>query len=617
MSNILRATTNRLHGSFRRSAVFLALVSLPALVQADGLPAAASRYEAWRGGLPFTRVQSLHAVGHLSMGGLKGRIEKWSCTDGRVRQEVDLGAVRQHQAITGSTGWTTTLGGQVQPLPDAERLDATREAVSLYDGVLRGAFGAVLTARPQEGHDGQPCEVFRIAYGDGGTYDYLVAPATGQLLALRAVAGGRTQVTRFTDWRLVNGVRMPYCEETTGASSGDNTSITYTEIALDPSLAEALFASPPSVSPLTFAKGASSSGWLAFELFAGTRIFIPIVVNGHPTIAMLDSGASATVLDRRFAASLGLESQGTLTGQGGGGATAYGVVHGVDLKLGDLALNGGTAVAIDLTAVERQIGHPMPVILGGELFRDAVVELDFQGHRLAFRDPASFQAPADARAVALTPSDENQAIVAMVEGRPARLLFDLGNGAALSLYPRFWEQPAFSAGRRTSTTMTGGVGGMAVEKLAMVTKLTLGGGTFQDLPAALESRGSSLDARSGRLDGNLGMGVLSRFHLTIDFPHARVLFAPPIDAATPFEVNHAGLTLQPGAMGSKVLHVAPASPAAAAGLRTDDVIVSVDDARVGAQEPGTRGWLFGPVGKQLRLKLADGQVRLLTLAKYF
>jgi hypothetical protein len=376
-------------------------------------------------------------------------------------------------------------------------------------------------------------------------------------------------------------------------------------------------AAPAKVAPLTFAPGTSSSGWLTFERFAGTRLFLPVVINGHPAVAMLDSGASATVLDRRFAASLGLKSQGDLTGQGAGGSTAYGVVHGVDLTLGDLTLRGSTAVAIDLSAVERQIGHPLTVILGGELFRDAVVDIDFQGHRLAFRDPAAYQAPKGVPAAALTPAGENQAIAAVVEGRPAKLLFDLGNGSALALFPRFWGRPEFLAGRRTSTLLTGGVGGMSVEKLAMVAELTLGGVAFQALPAALESAGSSEDARSGQLDGNLGMAVLSRFHLIIDFPHARVLLAPPFDTVTPFEVNHAGLTLQPGAAGSKVLHVAPASPAEAAGLRPQDVIIAVDGASAGATGSGGSKWWCGPVGQQLRLHLADGRIKVLTLASYF
>ena len=369
-----------------------------------------------------------------------------------------------------------------------------------------------------------------------------------------------------------------------------------------------------SPSPLTFAPGKTSSGWLPFEFVAGTRIFVRATINGRPVLAMLDSGASSTVIDQRFASSLGLSPKGDLTGQGAGGSTQYSVVEGVSLKLGDLSWNGGTAVAIDLSAVEKQVGHPLPMVLGGELFRDAVVEIDFRKRRIAFHDPASYRAAPNARAVALTPAGENQAITLLVEGRPATLLFDLGNAGAVDLFPRFWEQPGFADHRRTSTTFAGGVGGMSVQKVTMLRTIALGGATFNDLPARLEDRQSSLDARAGLLDGNIGMGVLSRFHLVVDFPQHRVLFAPPIDGKTPFRVNHGGLTLQPGPQGAKVLYVAPGSPADIAGLKAGDIIVAVD----GSNAAGRNGaWQDGPAGRTVRLRLADGQERIVTLASYF
>ncbi|SDA35856.1 retropepsin-like aspartic protease [Sphingomonas sp. NFR15] len=367
-------------------------------------------------------------------------------------------------------------------------------------------------------------------------------------------------------------------------------------------------------SPLTFARGKTSSGWLPFEYVAGTRIFVRTTVNGRSVLAMLDSGASSTVLDRRFAASLGLSAKGDLTGQGAGGSTPYGVIQGVTVKLGDLSWTGGDAVAIDLSAVEKQVGHPLPMVLGGELFRDAVVEIDFKNRRIAFHNPSSYRAAPNARAVALTPAGENQAISVLVEGRAAKLLFDLGNAGAVDLFPGFWEQPGFDDNRRTSTTFAGGVGGMSVQKVTMLRTIALGGATFEELPSRLEDRQSSLAARSGDLDGNIGMGVLSPFHLVVDFPHHRVLFAPPVDVTTPFRVNHGGLTLQAGPSGSKVLYVAPGSPSAIAGVAVGNVIVAVDGRSAGGQN-GT--WQDGPVGRTVRLRLADGQEKTVTLARYF
>lgn len=367
-------------------------------------------------------------------------------------------------------------------------------------------------------------------------------------------------------------------------------------------------------SRMTFAPGKTSSGWLPFEYVNGNRIFVRARINGRPVLAMLDSGASSTVLDRRFASSLGLSQKGDLTGQGAGGSTQYGLVKGLSVQLGDLGWHGGDAVAIDLSAVEKQVGHPLPIVLGGELFRNTVVEIDFKRRRIAFHDPSLYRPAPDAHAAPLTPAGENQAISMLVEGRPAKLLFDLGNAGTIDLFPRFWEQPGFIGNRGTSTTFAGGVGGMSVQKLAMLRTITLGGATFRVIPSRLEDRESSQDARSGDLDGNIGMGVLSRFHLIVDFPHHRVLFAPPVDVDTPFRVNHAGLTLQPGSTGSKVLYVAPKSPAAIAGISVGNVIVAVDGRSAAG---GDGAWQTGPIGRTVKLRLADGQEKTVILARYF
>jgi len=201
------------------------------------------------------------------------------------------------------------------------------------------------------------------------------------------------------------------------------------------------------ISSITFAPGKSSSGWLPFELYAGTRILIPVEVNGRAVVAMLDSGASSTVVDRSFATKLDLKLTGDHVGGAVGGSVAYSTAHGITLKAGDLMWRGGEAVAIDLTAVGRQLGREIPLFLGGEMFADTVVEIDFKGRRIAFHDPATYVAPSDAATARLTNTDGVLSIAMTVEGRPAELLFDIGNAGAISLTPpllgpaRFHEGP--------------------------------------------------------------------------------------------------------------------------------------------------------------------------------
>ncbi|RYF20911.1 MAG: PDZ domain-containing protein [Oxalobacteraceae bacterium] len=111
------------------------------------------------------------------------------------------------------------------------------------------------------------------------------------------------------------------------------------------------------------------------------------------------------------------------------------------------------------------------------------------------------------------------------------------------------------------------------------------------------------------------MAVLSRFHLTIDFPHKRVLFEQPVDEITPFTINHAGLTTRSEERGWLILHVAAKSPAALSGLAAGDVIVMLNGAPL--DEARRKDWQNGPVGTKVSVRLSDGHEVTLTLASYF
>jgi hypothetical protein len=245
------------------------------------------------------------------------------------------------------------------------------------------------------------------------------------------------------------------------------------------------------------------------------------------------------------------------------------------------------------------------------MFKDAVVEIDFAGRRIAFHEPASFVAPSEAYVAPLIPAAELQSVGMLVEGRRATLLFDLGNAGAIDLYPRFWHSADFMKGRKTSTALSGGAGGTSEKRITLLKNLSIGGVEFNQIPSRLEE---TISDGEETLDGNIGIGVLSRFHLTVDFPHKRVLFEPPVDR-TPFPINHVGLTTRREEGGWLILHVADKSPAALAGLAVGDIIVSLDGAPV--DETKRANWQNGQVGTIVNLRLSSGREVRLTRAAYF
>lgn len=163
--------------------------------------------------------------------------------------------------------------------------------------------------------------------------------------------------------------------------------------------------------------------------------------------------------------------------------------------------------------------------------------------------------------------------------------------------------------------MAGGAGGERESKISRLSQLRVGGAEFHQVPVKLCCGNGPLANFEDALDGNLGIGILGRLHLTVDFSHRKVYFQPPIDQATPFPVNHIGLTIRSEKQGWLIVHVAEKSPAALAGMAPGDIIVSIDGASL--DETARKNWQNGPVGSTSSVGLSDGRQVKLTRAIYF
>jgi predicted aspartyl protease len=262
-----------------------------------------------------------------------------------------------------------------------------------------------------------------------------------------------------------------------------------------------------------------STGWTAFDPRPDGRVVLPVSVDGHAATALLDSGASESVIDRDYAGLIGLEPHGAYTNNGVSGRQTSGNVDGARIEVGGLALNGLTLASLELG---ESAPPSRPVILGEELFERAVVDIDFAHHRIAFHDPARFVRPRGATEVPLTRDGELRLVPVSVEGRPPALFeFDLGAGGTIVLAPAYTREANLLAGRPTSRGAIYGVGGPETETRAILRQVAFAGTRFADVDAHFPSTWPS-GTFSARVKGVLGATILSRFHLIVDYPHDRL-----------------------------------------------------------------------------------------------
>lgn len=364
---------------------------------------------------------------------------------------------------------------------------------------------------------------------------------------------------------------------------------------------------------------ALEDAWIPFELFSD-KIFFSIRVNERETPALLDSGASSTILDRTFAIERGMELREGGVIRGVGGTQPVSSTSGVTIEVGpSVTLSNMSPDAVDLSSVARGLGRPVPVILGRELFNNYVVDIDFPNRRIAFRDKAGFTPPAGATRLPVLKQGPLYSVPISIEGGPeGQALLDLGNSNPLLISRPYAEAHGILSGRRTSSGVAGGVGGMLTIRTMTMSSVQVAGVTFTNVPATMFDIEPQLIA--GSMIGNLGLPIVSRFRAIADLSGGSLFLVPdPASLSAPFARNRAGLYVVRTGDGLLVQHVAAGSPAERGGWREGDVITSVDGQRIGVDYPGSplSRWRQGAVGTTVALTVGSGPPRALQLEDYY
>ncbi|GAB4520187.1 MAG: hypothetical protein Kow00133_06470 [Amphiplicatus sp.] len=263
-------------------------------------------------------------------------------------------------------------------------------------------------------------------------------------------------------------------------------------------------------SAASYAAAGESSAPANALIVRGDRLFVPARFNGRQVEALLDSGAEMTILDRAFAEELGVVATGSHTARGTGGETEAAFAKGVDIEAAGVELVDRIVAVIDLSDIaERLVKASVPAIIGRDLFDAARFEIDIEAGRIEKTDRAA--APSGAR-LPMETHKGLQTIPVSVEGNaPAQADFDLGNGGNVLVGAAYAERLGLTApGRIVDRQTGGGLGGEIARDIVVLKTLEIAGETFTDVPAAI-------DPTENAADVNVGVRILRRFRMTVDF----------------------------------------------------------------------------------------------------
>ena len=415
-------------------------------------------------------------------------------------------------------------------------------------------------------------------------------------------------VTTYGDYRTAGATVYPFL---TTSNQGDaayaQTSVVL-RLRLLPRLRAADLRRPESRNAGSLAGRASTRVPLAFDLPQGGHIILTGRVDGsRPLHFIFDTGGSNS-LTPETAHELGLRGAGNVpVGDAGGTQVSSQVATIRRLAIGGATLRNQTfaIVALPKSIADVSPAYRIDGLVGSEVLDAFVVSIDYVHHVMKLYDPASFHYRGIGTPVPFV-SDGQPLIAAALNGHRGLFLVDTGNPSASEVPGRFLRAHGMtSAIAHGIPMMTGALKSLFPTTLVRIRSLRIGTTTLHGIPFAVsETASGPLAARS--YGGLLGEQVLSRFTVTLDYARSIIYFEPNADRARAMSGNRTGATVTVPAPGRLLIaQIISGGPAAQAGLRTGDVITSVDG------KPAYRStFATASETQSMTLRVARGRERL-------
>lgn len=269
---------------------------------------------------------------------------------------------------------------------------------------------------------------------------------------------------------------------------------------------------------------------LAYREAKGGLVILTGRVNGKADVDfILDTGAPVSVLiDGPRTVALGLDtSKARPLGDPNHPATPVGVIgRDFHVAFGAIELTGLSAIVVpekSMPCRERFDAIGFAGVIGADLFRRFVVEVDPVAKRVRFHEPGAWRAPEGASSLPVTfgrghPFIDARLTLASGEEIATRMNLDIGMNRALTLVAGSHPAIAMPADGTVRTSCY--VNGTREERAGPAVAVTLGNTTVQ---VASPVYSASPNAVDDERRGTIGISLFAGRRLVIDYPGRRMV----------------------------------------------------------------------------------------------
>ena len=298
-------------------------------------------------------------------------------------------------------------------------------------------------------------------------------------------------------------------------------------------------------------------------------ILLPVRFHGKEYSFIADTGSSLNVFDESFRPLLGkpIRKQRVRTSEG---LLSVELFESPEAYVGPFSLKSGVLVfCSNFETLRQTIGIDVYGIVGMAFLRNYIVEVDFDEGLILMKEPVDRARASLGRGIPITYKDLwIPTIHASLPSGTAQFMIDTGNmytgTLEKGLFDRLSKTGVLTKMKQATVVLT--PGGAKEVPQGRLAELRLGDFRHNDL------------VFTAGMHSDLGLAYLSRYKLVLDFPGKQVYLTrgKRYSDSDPL-IQQSGLALRRVNNDTIVIDVATGSPADIAGIRVDDVIVSILD----------------------------------------